>query len=197
VEIGGTWTPVPSFLASVTWGIQNRVQHSAVADFDEDSYPLTVSAWYAPTCALSFSAGYAYLTNWIRQGITLGDDFNSAEPYSPVTRNWDYGGRSEVWSLGSTYAWTRCLQLRGNLQYVRGRNEIASTVFDTPHVWPEIAELARDAMDSTRLSAGFDYRLHPCAMGYVRYNYLQYDDRVRTSNDGAAHLLLAGLAGRY
>lgn len=197
VEIGGTWAPAAYLLANVTFGIQNRFQDSAVADFDEDSYPLTVSLWYAPTPALSFSAGYAYLTNWVRQAVTLGDDFDNGEPYAPVTRNWDYGGRSEVWSLGGSYAWTRHLLLRGNLQYVQGRNEIASTVFDEPYVWPEIAELARDAMDSLRLSAGFDYRLHPGATTYFRYNYLEYDDAVRTTTDGTAHMFLAGLSGRY
>lgn len=197
VELGGTWSPAAYFFADVTFGIQNRFQHSAVADFDEDSYPLTVSAWYAPTCALTFSAGYAYLTNWIQQAITLGDDYDDGAPYAPVTRYWDYGGRSEVWSLGSTYAWTRRLTLRGNLQYVRGRNQIASTVFEEPYVWPEIAELARDGMDSIRLSAGFDYRLPPCATSYFRYSYLDYDDSVRPTRDGAAHLFLAGLSGRY
>ncbi len=82
VEMGGTWAPAANLLANLTFGIQNRFQDSAVADFDEDSYPLTVSVWYAPTPALSFSAGYAYLTNWVRQAITLGDDFNNGEPYA-------------------------------------------------------------------------------------------------------------------
>lgn len=197
VELGGTWSPAAYFFANVTFGLQNRFQHSAVADFDEDSYPLTVSAWYAPTCAMSFSAGYAYLTNWIQQAITLGDDFDNGAPYAPVTRNWDYGGRSEVWSLGSTYAWTRRLTLRGNLQYVQGRNEIASTVFDEPYVWPEIAAVARDEMDAIRLSTGFDYCLPPSATSYFRYSYLDYDDNVQPARDGAAHLFLAGLSGRY
>jgi len=197
VEIGGTWTPAANLLANLTFGVQNRFQDSPVADFDEDSYPLTVSVWYAPAPALSFSAGYAYLTNWVRQAITLGDDFNDGAACSPAARNWDYGGRSEVWSLGSSYAWTRRLLLHGNLQYVRGRNEIGSTVFDDSYVWPEIAELARDAMDSTRLSAGFDYRLHAGATSYFRYNYLDYGDSAQTTTDGSAHLFLAGLSGRY
>ena len=197
VEIGGMWSPLPALMTNVTFGIQNRRQHSAIADFDEDSYPLTISCWYAPNSQLSFSAGYAYLTNWIQQGITLGDDFVSDAAYSPVTRDWNYGGRSQVWSVGSTYAWTPCLQLRGDVRYVRGRNTIDSTVFDAPYIWPEIAELARDVMDSIRLSAGFDYRLGRCASSYFRYSYLQYNDAVRAHNDGAAHLLFAGLSGRY
>jgi len=197
VEIGGTWTPTPAFLANLTFGIQNRAQHSSVADFDEDSYPLTVSFWYAPTCALSFSAGYAYFTNWIQQAVTLGDDMVNDAAYAPVTRYWDYGGRSEVWSVGSTYGWTPCVRLRGDVQYVRGRNAIDSTVFDAPHLWPEVAELARDTMDSIRLSAGFDYQLGHGAASYFRYNYVDYNDAVRVSNNGAAHLLLAGLSGRY
>ncbi len=197
VEIGGTWTPVSALLASVTFGMQNRAQHSELADFDEDSYPLTISCWYAPTRTWSFSAGYAYLTNWIQQAITLGDDFVDTAAYAPVTRTWDYGGRSHVWSLGSTYAWTRSLRLRGDLQYVRGSNAIDSTVFESPYVWPEIAAAVRDDMNSLRLSAGFDYDLNRCAASYFRYSYLDYGDAVRVANDGSAHLLLAGVNARY
>jgi len=197
VEIGGTWSPTAAFLANVTFGIQNRSQHSELADFDEDSYPLTVSFWYAPTQRLSFSAGYAYFTNWIQQAITLGDDFVNDAAYSPVTRSWDYGGRSQVWSVGSSYAWTSRLRLRGDVQFVRGYNAIDSTVFDASYVWPEIADLARDAMHSLRLSTGFDYQLSRCASSYFRYSYLDYHDAVRAYNDGAAHLLLVGLSGRY
>lgn len=197
VELGGTWSPIAALLANVTFGIQNRRQHSEVADFDEDSYPLTLSLWYAPTQQLSFSAGYAYFTNWIQQAITLGDDFVNDQPYAPVTRDWEYGGRSQVWSLGSSYAWTPSLRLRGDVQYVRGYNAIGSTVFDEPYVWPEIADLARDAMHSLRLSAGFDYQLGRCASSYFRYSYLDYHDAVQLDNDGFAHLLLAGLSGRY
>jgi predicted porin len=174
------------------------IQRDGVKDSSDGSrYPLTVSFWYAPTRVLSFSAGYAYVTNWIQQAVTLGDDFANGATYAPVTRNWDYGGRSEVWSVGSTYAWTRCLRLRGDVQYVRGRNEIGSTVFDPPYAWPEIADSARDAMDSIRLSAGFDYELNRYASSYFRYNYLEYDDDVRVANDGVAHLLLAGVSARY
>jgi hypothetical protein len=197
VELGGTWSPAANFFANVTFGIQNRFQHSAVADFDEDSYPLTVSAWYAPTCALTFSAGYAYLTNWIQQAITLGDDFDNGAPYAPVTRNWNYGGQSEVWSLGTTYAWTRRFTLRGNLQYVQGRNEIASTVFDEPTFGRRSRNRRGTQWTRSACRQGFDYRLPPGATSYFRYSYLDYDDSVRPAREGAAHLFLAGLSGRY
>lgn len=197
LEIGGTWTPAANLLASATFGFENRAHHSGVADFDEDNYPLTVTLWYAPTCAWSFSGGYAYNTNWIEQAITLGDDFQDEAAYAPATRTWGYGGRAHVWSLGATYAWSRCFRLRGDVNYVCGRNAIDSTVFESPYVWPEIAAVARDVMDSLRLSAGFDCRLDRCTTGYFRYQYLDYDDAVRAYNTGDAHLFLAGLTRRY
>jgi hypothetical protein len=172
IEIGGTWSPAYNLMATATLGIQNRSQHSAVANFDEDSYPLTVTLWYAPAQALSFSTGYAWSTNWIQQDITLGDDFADGAVYAPVTRTWNYGGRNEVWSLGARYAWTRNLRLRADARYVRGHNAIASTVFDEPYAWPEIAARVQD-------------------------DYLDYGDDVRPGNDGSAHLFLAGLSRRY
>ena len=43
----------------------------------------------------------------------------------------------------------------------------------------------------------FDQRLNRCASSYFRYNYLRYEDALRTYSNGEAHLFLAGLSGRY
>ena len=48
VELGTTWTPIDSFLISGSFGINNSWHSSDIADFDEDSYPIVVTAWYAP-----------------------------------------------------------------------------------------------------------------------------------------------------
>ena len=89
VELGFTWTPTDTFLVTATFGIDNRWHHSLhdnpsrayttfltnprETDFDETSYPITVSAWYALNSKWSLTGGYASYTNWIDQLITLGD----------------------------------------------------------------------------------------------------------------------------
>ena len=197
IEIGGTWSPVDRFLASGTLGIENRFHHSSVAHFDEQSYPLTLTLWYAPSPVLSLSAGYSYISNRIHQAITLGDDFADGAAYAPATTMWGYGGRSHVVSLGSVYRWTPRLRLRSDVQYVHGDNAIDSTVFADPHVWPAIGEVVRNVRNSLRVSAGFDYTLRRRTTGYLRYTHLDYEDAVVDYNSGTAHLLLAGLSAKY
>ena len=61
IEVGGTWMPADNFIATANIGLDNRRHDSAVANFDEDSYPLTFTLWYAPTTRWSLSAGYSHL----------------------------------------------------------------------------------------------------------------------------------------
>jgi hypothetical protein len=197
VEIGGTWSPSDCLLASGRIGIENREHNSAIARFDEWDFPLTLTLWYAPSCVLSFSAGYMYGSNRIRQAITLGDDLVGEEEYAPATRLWRYNARSHVFALGGVYRWTPRWTWRGDVQYIRGDNGIESTIFDDPLVWPEIANVVRTDRHSLRVSAGLDYTLGRGVSSYLRYNYLDYEDAITSVNSGTAHLLLAGLTGRY
>jgi hypothetical protein len=197
IEIGGTWSPVDGFIASGTLGIENRFHHSAIAHFDEQDYPVTLTLWYAPSQVLSFSAGYAYHSNRIQQAITLGDDFDDGAAYAPATAMWGYGGRNHTVSLGGVYCLTPRLRLRGDVQYVQGDNAIDSTGFDDPYEWPAIEAIVRNVRQSVRLSAGLDYVLRRQTTSYVRYRYLDYEDAVVDYNSGTAHLLLAGLSARY
>ena len=76
-------------------GIERADNHSQYADFDEENYPMTFSAWYAVTQRLSLSAGYAVYSNFVGQDITVGDDAaGTAVP--PVTGRWNYGGQAQV-----------------------------------------------------------------------------------------------------
>ena len=197
VEIGGTWSPWDGFIASGTLGFENRLHDSRIADFDEWDYPLTWTLWYAPAPALSFSAGYAYHTNRIHQAITLGDDFDDGGYHAPATEIWGYRARTHVVSAGCVWKWTPRLNWRGGVHFIRGVNGIDTTEFPPRHVWPAIQELVRSDRTSLRLTAGFDYVLRQRTTGYLRYNYLDYDDAAIAYNSGTAHQLLAGLSAAY
>jgi hypothetical protein len=197
IEIGGTWSPWDALIASGTLGLENQLHDSEIADFDQWDWPLTVTLWYAPAPAFWFTAGYAYSANTLQQAITLGDDFQDGGYHAPVTEIWGYRQRSHVASLGCLWRRTPRLSWRGSVQFIRGINGLDSTIFEPRFVWPAIEDVVRNDRTSLRLSAGCDYAFGPRTTGYVRYNYLDYDDAVIAYNSGTAHLLLAGLSTSY
>lgn len=164
VEIGGTWMPASNFLVTATVGVEARnnrtefdnlgqafaVLHSNPREigFDELSYPIVVSAWYAPSSKWSLTGGYANFNNWIDQTITLGDLFgdnllnttgatvpNGSPPpnfigardyFEPdaFQSRWRYGGQAQVINLGATYACSERVRLTGGYEYTWGHNRI-------------------------------------------------------------------------
>ena len=231
IEFGGTWTPTDNFLFSATFGIEKRhTEHlysnlspgfpgaSGLANplsmrFDEADYPIVLTAWYAPTSRWSLTSGYAHYTNWINQDIRLGDayddgvnaGYNHVEPNAASTA-WRYGGRSQVVSLGSAYAWSQRLTLNGGLEWVRGRNSFfapspATAVDDAGNpVTPDWSGLGRNSdvvVQTTRFSVGVDYELRRGMATYFRYNHFNYDDRSGNAGTGSSHLFLTGLTAMY
>ena len=71
----------------------------------------------------SFVAGYASLTNWITQDITLGreDGWRLAE-LRAWTTPWNFTGKSDVINLAASYAATEKLRLMTQVEYVRAEN---------------------------------------------------------------------------
>jgi hypothetical protein len=197
IEIGGTWSPWDALIASCSLGLESRLNDSRVADFDEWDYPLTCTLWYAATPALSFSTGYGYHMSRIHQVIALGDDFDDGGYHAPATEIWGYRARAHVLSTGCVWRSTPRLSWRGGVQFIRGINGIDSTEFPPRHLWPGIADLVRTDRTSLRVTAGCDYVIRRNTTGYVRYNFLDYDDAVFGYNSGTAHLLLAGLSASY
>jgi len=100
LQFGNTWTPSTSFFLHGMLGVNDGWNSSNFASFQEDNYDLVFSAWYAPTLRWTISGGLAFYSNWIDQDITLGSKSN------PSTLPWQYGGRSDVINVGTTYAWT-------------------------------------------------------------------------------------------
>ena len=165
VELGGTWMPSASFLLSATVGFENRHHFSEhfnenyaynmttvyrpdllpnprTTEFDETSYPITLTAWYAPSEKWSFSAGYANLSNYIDQLITLGDSYwdgqlnPTSNPVGGIPARsyttpdasqapWQFWGHANVFNLGGAYAWSKRLTLRGGFEFVRASNTFA------------------------------------------------------------------------
>lgn len=191
IELGGNWSPTDYFLLNASVWIQNSYNHwDGFVNFDEDNYPVVLSAVYTPDERWALSGGFATFSNWISQDITLSDN-------NPFTSEWNYAGRADVFNLGASYAWTCRTTLTGGVEYVRSRN-----VFDDPLdpngvPYDPLAEYSAVRVNTLRLTAGTDYRLSDRMNTFVRYNYYDWDDETAAYNAGTAHMFLAGVSGVY
>ncbi len=193
VEIGGTWTPSDSFLLSASFWVEKRHHSSDAVDFDESSYPLVLSAWYAPTCKWSLSAGYATYTDWIDQDITLGSVADA------FTSRWSYGGRSNIVNVGASYAWSERLTLKGSTEYVNSRNAFATPPSPNPGVvdYADLPGLSDVVVETTRFRIGVDYWLRKGITCYFYYDYFDYEDQAGNGNSGTASMFLSGVTASY
>jgi hypothetical protein len=182
IELGSTWTPADNFLLTATLGIINRSNRSEIGFFQEDDYPILLTAWYAPQPRWTFSGGLAFYSNWIDQDITLGGLSD------PITSQWNYAGRSNTVNFGSTYAWTDCLTLSGGYEYVYGSNR-----FKSPTLWPDLPLYSNVLVGINRWTAGLDYQITPAADFYFRYQFFDYEDKTKAYNSGTANMFLIGL----
>lgn len=190
VEIGGTWSPLSNLIANITVGMENRSHQSEIADFEENNYPMTLTLWYAPTQAWSLSAGYGFYSNGIDQDILFPSDDPGAETWD--RSRWDYGGRSDMFSLGAAYAWTPRITLSGGLEFVSAKN-----AFDPLALWPDLPEYSQVIVDRTRATAGIDWQLQDRISAYFRYRFEEYVDKSADYNNGTAHMSLLGLSAVY
>lgn len=196
VQVGGTWTPVPCFLASAQLGIEKRRHDAETVDFSEDNYPLVATLWYAPTRKLSLSGGYGHYSNWINQDITIG--FRDPASAVPVeTLGWNYGGRSQVLSLGGRYAYTQFVQFSGGFEWVRGSNVFSVPGSATGADWSLLPGLSNVIVETTRYRAGVDLLLRDGVSCYLRYNYFDYEDKSEPFGSGTAHFFLAGATAAF
>jgi hypothetical protein len=193
VDIGGTWTPTDYFMTTAQFTIENSWHRSEYANFTENNYPIVLTAWYAPTSCWSFTGGYAFLSNWIDQDITLGA--NRGDPTETETTEWNYGGKTHLFNFGANYAWSACLQLVGGYEWVRGSNTF--TVPTSPHAadgvdWSALPSLADVIVETQRLTAGVDWQPYRNTNVYFRYIFYDYDDISSGLYSGTAHMALAG-----
>ena len=201
IETGGTYSPYNNLMLNASIWLQNSYNTSDYVRFDEDSYPVVLTAWYAPTDRSTWTVGYANLTNWINQDITLGiEDGSAAGEITAYTTPWSYAGRADVFNIGTTYAVTCDLRWIGGFEYVRGENYFDPPATPaTPGAIPYTDLPAYSAVETNiyRLNAGFDYQLQRYTNMYFRYNYYDYDDAYAAYNNGTAHMFLTGLSGTF
>ncbi len=181
VEFRNTWSPTHTFLLSGLLGVDYDWNSSDVANSQVDNYDLVFTAWYAPTPRWSISGGLAFYRNWIDQDITLGPSS------TPLTLPWEYGGRSDVINLGTTFVWTKRMTLSGTLDFVNGEN-----AFDPLVPWPDLPIYSDVKVKTTRFMAGVDYDLGPRTNCYARYQLFDYDDEAASFDSGRAEMLLIG-----
>jgi hypothetical protein len=204
VELGGGWYPAPNFGVSVqqqfdvSWHDANiSVVPGNVTHFNESSYSTTGTVWYAPTPKLALMTSLAFLSNWINQNITLGDDYIEpgtppAPLRAPITLPFFYGGNNVVVTCRADYRWTDTLKAYAGYEYVKGSNAISNSTFvNTP--FPDLAQYSAVLVETHRVLAGLDWSPRDKLSLYARYIFYSYDDVHMPSNTGTAHMLLAGL----
>ena len=164
----------------------------------KNNYPVTLTAWYAPSDCWSFSAGYANLTNWIDQDITLGREDGGGSELQAWTSPWNYKGRSDVVTLAANYAASQRLRYNGRVEYVSSEN-----YFNTPPTpagavpYNDIPTYSAVATEIWRITAGGDYMVRQNVNVYFRYNLYNYDDFNMAYNTGTAHMFLGGLTATF
>ncbi|MHB8952939.1 MAG: hypothetical protein ACYC4U_08145 [Pirellulaceae bacterium] len=183
-----TWLAADNLMATASVSLENRHNHSSIADFVEDDYPMTFTFWYAPRPAWSLSGGYGFYSNWIDQDIYFPGDVPDVEPLD--RREWNYGGRGQLLSFAGSYAWTKQLTFSGSLQWVW-----AADAFDPLEPWPDLPSYSNVLVNTQRYVSGIDWYAHTHISAYLRYVYENYDDASASYNSGRAHMVLAGLTG--
>lgn len=198
IEMGGTWNLADDFMVTGSFWLQNRYNHSQYVNFSEQNYPLTLALWYAPNECWSLSAGYANLTNWIDQDITLGREDGGGGELTAFTSPWNYTGRSDVVTLAANYAASQYMRYNCRAEYVSFEN-----YFDTPPTpagavsYADIPTYSAVLGQIWRLGAGFDYLVNQNMNAYFRYDFYDYDGFTMAYNSGTAHMFLVGLTGTF
>ncbi|MAT68320.1 MAG: hypothetical protein CMJ58_02235 [Planctomycetaceae bacterium] len=190
VDIGGSWTPAGNFMATAQFSLANSWHYSEYANFSENNYPINCSIWYAPTPRLSFTGAYAFYSNWIDQDITLGA--NRGDPTETETSTWSYGGRNNLLSLNSSYAWRRNIQFVGGYEWNRGSNVFAVPASTAGADWSQLPFLSDVRVQTQRWTAGIDWQPRLLANLYLRYVNFDYDDLSAGLTSGTANMFLAG-----
>lgn len=189
VDLGGTWQPTSTFMATAQFSAITSWQNSQYADFLETSYPLTMNLWWAPTDRWSLSGGYAYFTNWIDQDIGIG--FRTT-PYE--SQQWNYSGQNQLVSANTSYALTSSMRLTGGYEWNRGSNIANIPASISGADWSQLASYFDVEAVTQRYSAGVDWQPYDNMDLYLRYNYFDYSDMAANVDSGTAHMALAGIS---
>lgn len=193
-DVGCTWSPTSNFMTTSQVSIVNSWNDSQYADFVENNYPMSFTAWYAPTSRWSFTGGYAYYSNWIDQDITLGFTVPDVPPPPVVTETtrWSYAGENHLISFSAHYAWNDNVQLMGGYEYDRGTNTFVVPPSPAGADWSLLPSLSDVIVETQRLTAGIDYQPMRNTDLYFRYIFFDYNDISSNLYSGTSNMFLAG-----
>jgi hypothetical protein len=213
VEAGFNWFPSDRFMLNASMGFERGDNHSSPSqvidpsipnniNFGETNYPITMNVWYGATPRWSFSAGYAFYSNFVAQDIVIGDD---PFPYTngsikPATARWTYGGQAEVVSLGTRFVANPRVTFTGRLEWVRGHDLITNSATFFPAVNNTVYDLGSYSEvlnETTRLSLGADWRIRPRTVTYVRYELYNFNDVAPGYQSGLAQGILGGFLAMF
>ncbi len=203
VEVGGGWYPLANLGLSarqevdVGWHDANISEVPGnVPRFNQQSYSTNLTLWYAPTPRLALVGSAAFMSNWIDQNITLGDDY--VEPgapnvglLNPVTLPWFYGGRSSIFTARADYRWTPTVRVYAGYEFVHGNDAIQNRNFTS--AWGNLGDFSQVINDTHRVLAGLDWKPTELMSVYLRYTFFEYDEANASYNNGTAHMVMAGL----
>ena len=194
VDIGGTWTPADNFVATAQFTVFNSWHSSEFASFNEDNYPFFLTLFYAPTDRLSFTGGYAYLSNWINQDITLGFTVPGipAPPLRTETTNWDYRGENHLVHVSANYAWTSTVTLTAGYEWDHGTNTFIVPPSPAGADWSLLPSLADVEIETQRATMGADWQPYDNLVVFARYVYYDWNDISAGLESGTAHMALGG-----
>jgi len=194
VDIGGTWTPADNFVATAQFTVFNSWHSSEFASFNEDNYPFFLTLFYAPTDRLSLTGGYAYMSNWINQDITLGFT-TPGVPVPPVrteTTNWDYRGENHLVNVNANYAWTSDVTLTAGYEWDHGTNIFSVPASPAGADWSLLPSLADVIVETQRATLGADWQPYDNVVVFARYVYYDWNDISAGLESGTAHMALGG-----
>jgi hypothetical protein len=196
VELGGTWTPSERFMLNGTFYVEDSSNHGPYADFDSTSYPFMFSAMYAVTEKWSINGGYANFVNAINQNVNLG--LTATVGSNSYTAPWRYVGNSNVFNIGTNYAFSKRLKLNGSFEYVRGLDVITSTPTPPGAIsYAGLGGYSTVSTDTMQVSAGLDYLLTPRVTTFFRYNYYDYGDLATGIMSGKVNMFLVGASAFF
>ena len=198
VDFGASWNPASNLTATAQFSAVSRWNNSAPLnqiDYQETSFPIVTTLWFAPTDKLSLTGGYAYFSNWIDQEVNVSYTGRIGEAEALQT---DYDGTNQVVSFNANYACSEDFRLVGGIEWNRGNNSFRlADPLTFAGDYSQVAGFSSVLVETTRFNAGFDHQLSPGIASYFRYNYFDYNDETAAYNSGTAHFFLAGLSATY
>ncbi len=210
VEIGGTWTTCDCLMLNAVVYLEMASNNGPYhVDWDSNSFPFVLSAWWSPTSQWSFNAGFAEMDSWINQDVWQSALASANPPAVSIPAT--FNNRSDVVNLGTRYAWTPRFSTCASFEYVHAVNDTSIPVLHpTAGAAPyDLGGYSLVRSETYRLTLGADYLLRPGFSTFARYNYYNFQDltpipvtggtssATNTNTSGQTNMFLVGASAKF